>query len=259
MSLKSQAVIYSVIMPAYHEVAHLQNNVLETMQVMKHLGKPYEIIIVDDGSRDGSDRILRKLGQRYPQQIKPLILSLNEGKGHALRAGFAKTHGSLIFFLDADLDLDPRQFKVLLETMHTQQTDVVIGSKRHPQTVSNYPWKRRVVSAVYFFMVKLLFGLPLKDTQTGIKLFKREVLKLIFPKILVKKYAFDLEVLVLTHHFGYTIAEAPVIVNYKTKFGHIGLEVIFRMAWDTIAIWYRLYWRRYYDTTKRSISKNLST
>jgi glycosyltransferase involved in cell wall biosynthesis len=233
-------------MPAYNEARHLAANVRETIHVMETLGESYEIIPVDDGSPDHTGEVMRTLALECPQ-VKPVILTMNQGKGYALRAGFGQALGELIFFLDADLDLHPKQFKVLHQIMQSSGAQVVIGSKRHPQTVSNYPWKRRVVSAVYFFLVKLLFGLPIKDTQTGIKLFQRQVLEKSFPKILVKKYAFDLELLVLSDHFGFSIAEAPVVVDYKTKFGHIGVGGIFYTWWDTMAVWYRLFIRHHYD------------
>jgi len=95
--------------------------------------------------------------------------------------------------------------------------------------------------------VELLFQLPLRDTQTGLKLFRREVLKKVFPKVLVKRYAFDLELLVLAHHCGFSIAESPVIVEYRGKFGHIGLRSVFNIWWDTMAIFYRLHLKMHYD------------
>lgn len=232
-------------MPAYNEARHIADNVRETAAVLESLGESYEILVVDDRSRDNTAQIIQQLAHQVPQ-VKPVILISHQGKGRALRLGFQEARGERIFFLDADLDLHPRQFKVLQQIMDDTGADVVIGSKRHPQTVSNYPWKRRIVSTVYFFLVKLLFGLPLRDTQTGIKLFKREVLEHTFHQVLVKTYAFDLELLVLAHHAGYRIAEAPVVVEYKTKFGHIGLKDIFYVWWDTMAIWYRLYLRHYY-------------
>jgi hypothetical protein len=93
----------------------------------------------------------------------------------------------------------------------------------------------------------MLFGLPLRDTQTGLKLFRREVLKQAFPKVLIKRFAFDLELLVLAHHMGYRITEAPVIVNYRMKYGHIGLRAVFNIFWDTLAVFYRLRIKKYYD------------
>ncbi len=238
--------VFSVIMPAFNEAARLADNVSETSQVMERLGFPYEIILVDDGSRDHTADVIKGIAKANAH-IKAVILEQNQGKGNALREGFAASTGQLIFFLDADLDLHPKQFKMFYDLMEKQKTDVVIGSKRHPRTVLNYPLKRRIVSTVYFGLVKLLFGLPIKDTQTGMKLFKRKVLVKTFPRILVKKYAFDLEMLVLAHHYGFTIAEAPVVVNYRGKFGHIGFRTIFDIWWDTMAVWYRLRLKKYYD------------
>jgi glycosyltransferase involved in cell wall biosynthesis len=237
-------------MPAFNEARHIAANVRETAQVMETLGDSYEILVVDDRSQDDTARIIQQLARELPH-LRPMVLMTHQGKGRALRLGFQEACGELIFFLDADLDLHPRQFKVLEQIMLDTGADVVIGSKRHPQSVSNYPWKRRVVSTIYFFLVKLLFGLPLRDTQTGIKLFRREVLEQTFHQVLVKTYAFDLELLVLAHHAGFRIAEAPVVVDYKTKFGHIGLRDIFYVWWDTMAVWYRLYLRRYYDLQKK--------
>ncbi len=237
---------FSVIMPAYNEALNLKANICETLEVMEAFDPAFEIILVDDGSKDRTADVMCELEGHY-NKVKKVVISNNQGKGNALREGFRSSRGQLVFFLDADLDLHPRQIQVLYKILQDQNADIVIGSKRHPQTVLNYPVKRRVVSWVYFILVKLLFGLPIKDTQTGIKLFKRPVLEKVFPKILVKKYAFDLELLVLAHYYHYKIAEAPVVVNYHTKFGHIGVKTIFDIWWDTMAVWYRLRLKKYYD------------
>ncbi len=127
----------------------------------------------------------------------------------------------------------------------------MIGAKRHPDSTVNYPPVRRFVSAGYFFLVKLLFGLPLRDTQTGIKLFRREVLADILPRVMVKKYAFDLEILAAAHRRGFRIADAPVVVNYRGKFGRIGLHAVWTMLLDTLAVFYRLKLLKYYDRPLR--------
>jgi glycosyltransferase involved in cell wall biosynthesis len=234
----------SVLMPMYNEELHAAASILETDDYFKKLGVDYEIVVVDDGSKDLTyDKALSV----KKEHIKIHKLLYNQGKGQALREAFKISSGDLIMFLDGDLDIHPEQFKVLFKIMQKENADVVIGSKRHPETVLYYPWKRRILSMGYFFIVKILFGLPLRDTQTGIKLFKREVLDKVFHKVLIKRYAFDLELLILAHHHGYKISEAPVVVKYRGKFGHITLKTIFQIFWDTMAIFYRLRILKYYD------------
>jgi len=92
-----------------------------------------------------------------------------------------------------------------------------------------------------------MFGLPLHDTQTGIKVFKAQVVREAFPKILVKKFAFDLEVLANVQRLGYKITEAPVVLEQKRKYGRLGLKAMWQTGWDTLAVFYRMYIMRYYD------------
>ena len=231
----------------YNEELYAAANILETDNYFRKLGIKYELIVMDDGSRD---RTYRKASKTAQKHIRIYKLAKNEGKGQALKEAFKKATGDLVMFLDGDLDIHPKQFEALFEVMNKEGADVVIGSKRHPKSVLNYPGNRRVMSSGYFFIVKLLFGLPLRDTQTGIKLFKREVLDRVFHKVLIKRYAFDLELLVLAHYYRYRISEAPVVVDYKGKYGHIGLKTVVNMLWDTIAVFYRLRILRYYDKIK---------
>jgi len=189
---------------------------------------------------------MEKVTSQYPE-IKCKSNLNNYGKGRALKKGFRYCKGEYIVFLDSDMDLHPVQIKTFFDIMELDKADVVIGSKRHPNSVLDYPFERKVISSAYFFLVKLMFGLPIKDTQTGLKLFKAEVLKNVFHKVLVKKFAFDLELLVNIHHAGYKIAEAPVTLDSKRKFGRIGAGSIISMLWDTMAVWYRMYILKYYD------------
>jgi glycosyltransferase involved in cell wall biosynthesis len=236
-------------MPAYNEGAAIRANILAVYRLLKGMKLPFEIIVVDDGSGDWTYEEAAKAAKGL-KGIKVKRLEVNQGKGWALKEAFRLAKGEWIVFLDSDLDLDPSQVRLFFEIQKERDVDVVIGSKRHPDSKLNYPLKRRFVSSGYFFIVKTLFGLPISDTQTGLKLFRREVLRKVFPKVLVKRYAFDLEVLVLAHHLGFTIAEAPVIVNYRGKFGHIGLRSIFNIFWDTLAVFYRLRIKKYYDKMK---------
>jgi glycosyltransferase involved in cell wall biosynthesis len=241
----------SVLMPAYDEGAGIYENIGETLKFLQESGRDFEIIVIDDGSSDNTYKEAARFAAEHPR-VKLVRNQTNLGKGSALREGFKKSEGEIVVFIDADLDLHPRQLQLFFDHMAKERADVVIGSKRHPQSKLFYPFHRKVVSAVYFFLIKLLFRLPIHDTQTGLKLFKREVLEKVFPQMLVKKFAFDLELLVLAHKYHFKIAEAPVVVDYRPNIGRkmkrwVRPNDIYTTWWDTMAIFYRLYILRHYD------------
>lgn len=233
-------------MPAFNEGRHIFANIRETSLAVAELTDSFEILVVDDGSSDNTREEIARAAREFPH-VTALASPVNRGKGWALKKAFGAGRGDLVFFLDSDLDIHPRQFSVLLQIQKDSRADAVIGSKRHPDSTLNYPAARRFVSAAYFFLVKSLFGLPLRDTQTGIKLFRREALAAVLPRLLVKAYAFDLELLANLHHRGFNIAEAPIVVDYQRKFGRIGFGSIWTILVDTLAVFYRLKILHYYD------------
>lgn len=243
----------SILVPAYNEDETIVANVSETCRLFREAGWDFEIIVIDDGSSDSTWSELRRLARRNPQ-VTIKRHRRNHGKGRALKFGCRFARGSLIALLDADLELHPRQILGFYNIMRRTGADVVIGSKWHPESSLNYPLARGVVSRIYYTLVRLLFGLPVRDTQTGLKLFRAEVLKRIFPAILVKKYAFDLEILVNVKRLGYRIVEAPVEVLFKRRnMGRIRPRDLYLTLIDTLAIFYRLHILRYYD---RAIPKD---
>jgi hypothetical protein len=96
-------------------------------------------------------------------------------------------------------------------------------------------------------LVRLLFGMPLRDTQTGLKIYRSEVLERVFPRILAKRYAFDVEVLVNAHRLGYKIADAPVTLQFTRSSGRVALGDVWTVLLDTLAIFYRSRIIKYYD------------
>ncbi len=236
----------SILMPAYNEGLGIRANLLATYRMLKGLKRPFEIVVLDDGSGDWTFEEARR-GARGLKNVKVKRIPVNQGKGWALKEAFREARGEWVVFLDSDLDIDPKQLELFFDIQKRTGCDVVIGSKRHPESRIHYPVKRRIISAGYFFLVKALFGMPMRDTQTGLKIFRRQVLRDVFPRVLIKRYAFDLELLVVEHRYGYRIEEAPVIVNYRGKYGHIGLRAVFNIWWDTMAVFYRLKVKKFYD------------
>src|SRR5207245_5151377 len=122
---------------------------------------------------------------------------MNVGKGFSLSLGVDQCAGDLVTFIDADMELDPANIAGFIELMKDSSCDAVIGSKRHPESKVAYPRFRRFQSWVYQMIVRLLFNLNVRDTQTGLKLFRRQVLQEALPLLAIKKFAFDLELLVV--------------------------------------------------------------
>jgi glycosyltransferase involved in cell wall biosynthesis len=159
------------------------------------------------------------------------------GKGEALRYGALQARGEWVIFMDADLDLPPEQIILFLALQKVRKADAVIGCKRHPDSTVNYPWRRRVYSAGYFWLTQLLFALPVRDTQTGLKLVRREVLRRALEHTTLKGYAFDLELLVRLVQLGAHLIEAPVVVEFHYKLGGVGFSDIWSVAQDTWRVW----------------------
>jgi glycosyltransferase involved in cell wall biosynthesis len=241
----------SILMPAYNEAHSIAENVCETVETMRALGIDFEIVVIDDGSLDGTHTAAINALRVWPECVRVVRCRRNEGKGNALICGTSYSKGEYVAFLDADMDLHPEQLETFFAIMKSRDADVVIGSKFHPQSTVEYPRLRRVYSFFYFMLVRSLFGLPVRDTQTGIKLFKREVLERVLPRVLVKRFAFDLELLANVHHFGYRIVEAPVVVNFKRVCSRLRLPAVWNVFVDTLAIFYRMRILHYYDRRDR--------
>jgi len=248
----------SIVMPAYNEANRIVHSIEETARTFTDFGCSWELIIMDDGSSDDTYEKAKDCAAKFGGNVIVRKNPLNLGKGRALKKSIHFVTGDYVVFLDADLDLHPNQIQALFDIMKLDNADVVIGSKMHPNSVVNYPWHRKLISRVYYFLVKALFGLPCRDTQTGLKLFKTDVLKNVFPRILVKKFAFDLEVLVNAYYMGYCIAEAPIVLNSQRSYGRIGLRAILTTGWDTLAIFYRLFILKYYDSIHYHRRKNMA-
>lgn len=249
--------LLSVIIPAYAAEKFIEKSLLKVKNVLDQIRYPYEIICVVDGKVDKTHDIAKKLSRKYPGKIKITGYLANLGKGHAVRFGMAKAKGDIIAFIDAGFELDPNSLSMLLEHFEWYNADIIIGSKRHQASKVVYPWQRKVLSFGYQVLVRILFGLKVRDTQVGMKFFRREVLEKTLPRLLVKAFAFDIEMLAVANYLGYKrIYEAPV--ELKMKFEGVSsiaskgfVKTVWSVLWDTIAVFYRLYILNFYDSKNR--------
>lgn len=238
----------SVIMPAFNEAEGVTRHLRSTIAALQALGFDFEIVLVDDGSNDQTCAAACTLLTEFPSIIRIVRYERNRGKGHALFCGVQQASGEYIAFLDADGELQAAQLPEFFRVLEQQHADIVVGSKLHRRShVSNYPFRRRIWSLGYYGIVRTLFGLPVKDTQTGLKLFRSVVLHRVLPKVLVKRFAFDVEILAVARHFGFKMAEAPVRVEFLRSFSRVNLRDAYAVFVDTLAIFYRLHLLHYYD------------
>ena len=239
--------MFSVIVPAYNEGAIIKESLLKIRETLAPHISSYEIIAVDDGSSDNTKDEILKISEENPE-IVYAGYEVNRGKGGAVRHGVEVAKGDIIGFIDADLDIAPSHLVKFYQHMNESGCDIVIGSKMHKESKLDYPPLRKFVSLGYYVILKVLFGMNIKDTQTGIKLYRSSVLKKVAPKLRVKGYAFDIEVLALCAQEGAVIEEMPVEIVFKRNrsFGRIRIGDIFRMFGDTVGIWWNLKIRRSY-------------
>ena len=251
-NLVPRQIALSVVVPAYREGRRIYANLTRLVSELDKLKVPYEVVVVSDGNTDAT---VREALRVESPAVKVFHYPMNIGKGFALSCGVDQSAGALVTFIDADMELDPANIRVFIDLMQASDCDVVIGSKRHPQSKVAYPKFRRFQSAIYQLVVRLLFNLDVRDTQTGLKLFRRQVLREALPLLAIKKFAFDLELLVVARQLGYRkILEAPISLDYQFE-STVNLRSAWRVLWDTAAIFYRLRILRYYQRRRLQLAE----
>ncbi len=209
-----------------------------------------EVIVVSDGSIDETAEQL--LAARGDAGFRVIHYDRNLGKGYAVKTGALASRGDWIALIDADLDLDPASVPSYLDAARREHLDFVIGSKRHPQSIVDYPRSRRIASWCYQQLNRLLFRLDVRDTQVGLKVFHRRVVDEVVPLLLVKQFAFDIELLAVATALGFgRIKEQPVRLQYRFTGSALRSATVVRALLDTAAVFYRLRILRTYQRKRR--------
>lgn len=197
----------SIVIPIYNEYDNLPDLIEQVAQAMLPTGLNWELICVDDGSRDGSDRLLAELAQDRPW-LRPLFLNRNYGQSTAMQAGFDAARGAILVTLDGDLQNDPADIPRLLKELNAHpEIDILSGWRINRQDKT---WSRKIPSRIANWLISRVTGIQLHDYGCSLKLYRREALRHV--KIYGELHRF---IPALAGQFGARVMEVPV--NHRPR------------------------------------------
>jgi dolichyl-phosphate beta-glucosyltransferase len=212
----------SVIIPTYNSASFILKTFKELTEYLENSGWDYELLFVDDGSRDDTVEILEKKCAGQPR-VRLFKNGKNRGKGYAVRQGMQEARGEFMIFSDADLAYPPSEIGKILETLRGG-ADLAIATRvasesrfiMSPEFFS-YLYTRHVGSRLFNWLVRRMLELPLFDTQAGLKGFQRGAKEILFQRQTLRGFTFDVELLFVAHKHGLIIREVPVFFQYFTE------------------------------------------
>ena len=238
----------SVVIPAYNEEKRIPKTLEAISGYLTKQNYDYEIIVVNDGSKDGTAEIVRKLMAKI-KNLRLIDNKENNGKGYVVEQGLMEAKGDYRIFTDSDNSTPIEQVEKMWPEFE-KGYDIVIGSRHIKGAVLDppQPWYRRILGYIFNFVFKIIIGLwRIQDSQCGFKGFSKKAVEEIIPKCTIKGFSFDPEILVIAKKMGFKIKEIPVLwknnLHSKVKFKHMvnmGLDLL-RIRWNLIAGKYKPY------------------
>jgi len=229
----------SVVFPAYNEAASLETAVEKVTQALNEFASSYEIIIAEDGSTDGTDKLSAALAAKSAF-VKHIHGEKRLGRGAALKNAFKQSSGEVLVYMDLDLATDVKYLKSLVEAVEYEGYDFATGSRLLPESNVKRSGTRHLASKTYNFMVRALLGSEVKDHQCGFKAFRREPLMQLLDEVGANHWFWDTEVLVRAYRRGYKIKEIPVSWKGGRETKVRLLQDSLNMGWQIISLWWHL-------------------
>lgn len=245
-SERTQNNLLSIVIPVYNCEDTVAKSLQRIGSVLASISSNYEIIIVNDGSKDKTLEVLQR-EQLSNRHLKIITYPDNMGKGYAVKKGVINSRGDIIVFTDGDLDISPNVIGEYVQQLRDH--DLVIASKAHPLSVVKARRSRRILSRLFNFIVRIIVGIKVADTQAGMKAGRGDILRETFGIMLVKRYAFDVELLAIATMLKKSIKEMPIEITLDKRFR---IKEMLRMFRDVLAIGYRLHISRWYMRNSKS-------
>src|SRR5919112_3063409 len=205
----------SIVIPAYNESARIGKTLRELLAYLEQQPGGGEVIVVDDGSKDDTTGVAEGVfAERRARGVEGRVIRVqpNRGKGNAVRTGLLAARNTVAAFFDADLSMPVTETPRLVEPIRSGQYDVVFGSRALDRSLigTHQPWAREQSGRVFNLAMKLMTGLPFKDTQCGFKAFRMDVCRAVVEGALIERFGFDVELLFIAHRAGLRMLEYPV-------------------------------------------------
>ena len=228
----------SIFFPAYNDGGTIASMVVSALLTARTLTPDHEVIVINDGSRDATPRILDELARLYPE-VKIVHHPQNRGYGGALRSGFARASKDFVFYTDGDAQYDPQEMALLWERM-ADDVDLVNGYK----ISRSDPFHRLVIGRFYHHTVKSLFGLKVRDVDCDFRLMRRSIFDTV--ELTKNSGVICLELMKKITDGGFRIAEVPVHHFHRAygKSQFFNFRRIFKTGVDVLALWHDLVIRK---------------
>lgn len=207
----SKNIDLSIIIPAHNEAKRLPLFLDIVISYCKRSENLYEIIIVDDGSKDKTFKIAEAYKDKFPN-LDVIKIRNNRGKGYAVKRGLFKASGDICLFLDADGSVNPDEIEKNIHYITEDGFDIFIGSRviKDKGKVVKARWYRKLLGQIFNFFVHTFLFKNIKDTQCGFKMFRKDIVKPLFSRSYLRGFGFDIEILYLAYKMGYKVKEGPV-------------------------------------------------
>lgn len=230
---------FSLIIPTYNEEREIETTLKYTLEYLQKQPYSFEIIVADDGSIDNTVQISQKWAEKYPDNIKVIAFSPNQGKGSVVKeAMLHHTKGSIRCFYDADASTPIEEVEKLIHEIVKNGYDIAIGSRALPESKIEVPQPlyRQTMGKIYNLILRCFRLTHFRDTQCGCKCFNEKSVHIVFPRQTLKRFSFDAEILFIAEKHGLKIKEVPIRWRNRKESRVHPIKDSARMFWDLLKI-----------------------